>query len=222
MKRNLRNDLLLPDLIPPSDNSISQTSLILLFLLLFNFIWLPSANAQDQETDITLKRPQWCVTAFGGAYFKDRLRDLLRFQATFPDNTAIAGIALGKEVWHYEDWIGFELEGQAVKHFGTMNHWEFNSLLILRWHPFLWDEYIQTSVAVGDGISYATKVPVIEKDKGSGHAMNYLMYELTFGIPNLPKWALAIRYHHRSSIFGLIHNYKGSSNFLCGGIKYYF
>ena len=193
--------------------------LLAAFLLI---ICIPQAQAEDSKTTEDSNNHQWFVTVYGGAHWQDRLRDIFLFRATFPDDMHIAAIALGKELWKYEDWIGLEAEGQVAKHFGDMDHWEFNALLILRWHPFPWDKYIDTSFAVGDGISYATETPVIEKNPEAGRTMNYLMYELTFGLPELPEWAFVIRVHHRSSIFGLIDRDYGASNFLCAGIKYYF
>ncbi len=185
-------------------------------------IFIPYAQAEDNKTAENQDTHRWFLTVYGGAHFQDRLLDIFRFQATFPDDTYIAAIALGRELWQYEDWIGLEAEGQVAKHFGTMDHWEFNALLILRWHPFPWDKYIDTSFAVGDGISYATEIPVVEKDPDAGRTMNYLLYELTFGLSELPDWAFVIRVHHRSSIFGLIDSDYGASNFLCAGIKYFF
>lgn len=191
-------------------------------LLFFLLVLTPPTQADENKPIKDSKHHPWFLTVYGGVHFQDRLLDIFRFQATFPDDMYLAAVALGKELWRYEDWIGLEAEGQVVKHFGKMDHWEFNALLILRWHPFPWDDYINTSFAVGDGISYATKIPVIEKDPDAGRTMNYLLYELTFGLPEFPEWALAIRVHHRSSIFGLIDSDYGSSNFLCAGIKYSF
>jgi len=193
-----------------------------LFMFFLLLTCVPKTLADEGKTIENPKRSEWFLTVYGGAHWQDRLRDLFLFQATFPDDMQIAAIALGKELWKYKDWIGLEAEGQIAKHFGDMDHWEFNALLILRWHPFPWDKYIDTSFAVGDGISYATEIPVIEKKPEAGRTMNYLMYELTFGLPELPEWAFVIRVHHRSSIFGLIDSDYGASNFLCGGIKYYF
>ena len=52
--------------------------------------------------------------------------------------------------------------------------WEFNGLIIARWRLFPWDKYLDTSFAIGDGISYATEVPEIEekKDTDSGRWLN--------------------------------------------------
>jgi hypothetical protein len=179
-------------------------------------------QADESKTNENSKKHPWFLTVYGGAHWQDRLRDIFLFRATFPDNMYIGAIALGKELWTYEDWIGLEAEGQVAKHFGDMDHWEFNALLILRWHPFPWDKYLDTSFAIGDGISYATEIPVIEKDPEAGRIMNYLLYELTFSLPELPEWAFVIRVHHRSSIFGVIDKDYGASNFLCAGVKYYF
>jgi len=199
-------------------------SLFLKYLLVSFFLLtcIPYSHSGENKTIDNPKKHPWALTLYGGAHWQDRLRDIFLFRATFPDEMYITAIALGKELWKYEDWIGLEAEGQIAKHFGNMDHWEFNALLILRWHPFPWDKYIDTSFAVGDGISYATEIPLIEKDPEAGRTMNYLLYELTFGLPDVPEWAFVIRVHHRSSIFGVIDNDYGASNFLCAGIKYYF
>ena len=51
-------------------------------------------------------------------------------------------------------------------------------------------------------------------------ALNYLLLELAFGLPQHPRWDLVVRLHHRSSVFGLVG--EGGSNFVCGGIKFGF
>jgi len=183
---------------------------------------VPYAQAEESNTDVEADEHPWFLTVYSGAHWRDQLRDIFFFRAKFKEDSYLATVALGKELWRYKDWIGFEAEGQVTKHFGTMDHWEFNALIILRWHPFPWDKYIDTSLAVGDGISYATERPVLEKDPEAGHTMNYLLYELAFGIPDYPDWALVVRVHHRSSIYGLIDKDYGASNFLCAGIRYYF
>ncbi len=222
MEQNFCTASILHHLIRSSNKFILSSFLKCLFVVFMLLFCVPQTHADGNKTLDQPEKPQWFLTVYGGAHWRDRLLDIYRFQATFPDDTYIAAIALGKEVWHYEDWIGIEVEGQAAKHFGTMDHWEFNALLILRWHPFIWDKYIETSLAIGDGFSYATEIPAVEKDPGSSRAMNYLLNELTFGLPENPEWAFVIRVHHRSSIYGLLSSNYGASNFLTGGIKYYF
>lgn len=167
---------------------------------------------------------KWSLTLYGGASAQDNIGDVYSFQATFPDDSYIAVVALTRELWRYRDWIGLEAEGQVGKHFGTMDHWEINGLLALRWHRFPWDKYLETSFAVGNGLSVATEVPDVEEegDDDSQELLNYLLFELALGLPQYPQWAFVIRLHHRSGVFGLFNGVRGGANFVCGGIKYRF
>ena len=95
-------------------------------------------------------------------------------------------------------------------------------VFIGRWHYFPWNKYVDTSFAVGDGLSYYTDVSEVEKedDEDAQRVLNYLMFELALGLPEYPRWDLVFRIHHRSSVFGLVG--AGGSNFVCGGIKFAF
>ncbi len=133
----------------------------------------------------------------------------------------------GKEVARLGRFVGWELEGQIVKHFGFQDHEEFNGVLVGRWLLFPWDKYIDTSLAVGEGLSYATERPRIEGGDRSSrkeyHFLNYLMVELSFFLPKFPHWGLVIRVHHRSDVYGLVaDSVLGGSSFVGGGIKYVF
>ena len=111
-----------------------------------------------------------------------------------------------RELWHYKKYLSFELEGQVAKHFNKDTQWEFVGVLIGRWHYFPWNKYVDTSFAVGDGMSYYTEVSEVEKedDEDAQRALNYLLFEVALGLPEYPKWDLVFRIHHRSSVFGLV------------------
>jgi len=81
---------------------------------------------------------------------------------------------------------------------------------------------LDTSIAVCDGFSHNTETSKveIEDDEDAGKWLNYLMFELTLGLPKYPRWNFVYRIHHRSSIRGRIGN--GASNFVAFGIKYSF
>jgi hypothetical protein len=81
---------------------------------------------------------------------------------------------------------------------------------------------VDTSFAVGDGLSYYTEVSKVEKedDQDAQKSLNYLLFELALGLPRYQQWDLVVRIHHRSSIFGLYG--AGGSNYVCGGIKFSF
>jgi hypothetical protein len=79
------------------------------------------------------------------------------------------------------------VEGQAVKHSGDQDHWEFNGLAPIRWLTFPWHKYIDTSLASGAGLSYTTQTPKVELrrrgDDQSAKLLTYLMIELAFTLP---------------------------------------
>ena len=183
---------------------------------------LGTLSQAENEVDGT-ERYKWFVTAYGGAHAQDDFNDVVTLQPKFEDNAYIGVLALARELWHYKKYLSFELEGQVGKHFNKDTHWEFVGVLIGRWNYFPWDKYVDTSFAVGDGISYYTEVSEVEEDDTNDdaqRALNYLLLEFTFGLPEYPKWDLVLRLHHRSSVFGLAG--EGGSNFVCGGIKFAF
>jgi hypothetical protein len=126
----------------------------------------------------------------------------------------------------FHDLIGYELEGQVAQHWGKQDHEEFNFAFTLRWLPFLWDKYLDTSFAFGNGLSIATAEPELEIREGDEHRTNpilyYILVELAFALPQQPQWNLFVRIHHRSSVFGLIENITTGSNFVGLGLRYKF
>jgi hypothetical protein len=181
------------------------------------------AIAEEHKPLSEAERYKWYLTAYGGAHAQDDINDVVTFQPSFEDNAYIGVVALAREFWHYKKYLSFELEGQVAKHFNKDTHWEFVVALIGRWNYFPWDKHVDTSFAVGDGISYYTEVSEVEEDDTNDdaqRALNYLLFEFTFGLPEFPKWDLVLRLHHRSSVFGLVG--EGGSNFVCGGIKFAF
>lgn len=202
---------------------ISLRALSLPAALMLLLYLLPSvAFADSEETEKLAQRYKWFLTVYGGAHAQPDLEHVLTLQMHFEDDTYIAVAALAREFWHYENWISFEVEGQVGKYFGQEHQGQFNGLIIARWHRFPWDQYVDTSFAVGDGLSYNTKVSKVEEedDDDAGHWLNYLLFELTMGLPQYPHWDAVYRIHHRSGIHGFIGD--GGSNFVTFGVKYSF
>jgi hypothetical protein len=195
------------------------------FLMFFFVLWqglVPGVRAENSADEIETPRYKWFLTVYGGAHAQDDINDVFTFQATFHDNAYVAVAALAREFWHYDKYIGFEIEGQVGKHFNKDDQWEFAGLIVGRWHAFPWDNYVDTSFAVGDGVSYYSEISEVEKedDEDAQRALNYLMFELALGLPQYPRWNLVFRVHHRSSVFGLVG--AAGSNFVCGGLKFSF
>ncbi len=119
-----------------------------------------------------------------------------------------------------------QLAGNVAVRSGSNEHtiYEFNPYLAFRWANLPWNHYINTSLAIGEGISYATSVPSLEKkaNEDTKRLLNYLMLEATFASPRYPRLQLVARVHHRSGAFGLYHAGNTGSNVLGLGIRYLF
>jgi len=192
----------------------------------------PGAPAtEDPPADHTrpVLRPQWAVTTFGGWLTDDNIAPALQFRATLFGNK-IFGVAVSRRqarLWKDSEW---GIEAQVVKHFGgsgelAQDHWEFNGLSTGSWNRFPWDGTIDTSFALGGGLSYATAVPAFEAYwKGSSkQLMAYLLFEAVGTLPDHPHWGFVWRVHHRSAAYGLFNkDMKGASNAFTLGLKYMF
>lgn len=195
----------------------------------------------------------WFVTMYGGRFADNELIDIafVMDSPTWKDSY-LAAFGIGRELVTFGKYFRFELEGQIVKHFGErvylhlrpwrdvvirsvgkQDHFEFNGVLIFRWLLFPWDKYLDTSFAIGDGLSYATQPPPLEGYRDwdreangvvwfeSENLLNYVLLELAFSLPQIPQWSVFTRIHHRSGTFGLLGTDEGS-NFICWGLRYDF
>ena len=192
-------------------------------LLIFHLLISPNVSADSSQSEKNKSNYLWTLSAYAGPHADDTLTDIATMNATYSDGNYVAVVALAREVYQYKQWVSIEIEGQIGKHFGTdVDYWEFVGLAIGRWHPFPWDRYIDTSFAFGSGISYNTEISPIEllEEEDSKRAIIYLSYELTFGLPQYPRWELMLRIHHRSGAWDLIND--ASTNYVCGGIKFSF
>jgi hypothetical protein len=165
----------------------------------------------------------WSMALYGGVLLDGELNNASIAHQGFEDSY-LAALALTKKIATWKDIIGWELEGQGVKHFDGQTNWEFNGLIAVRWLPFPWDKYLNTSFAIGGGLSYATETPKVEKENHDPAAkfLKYLMLELDFSLPDSQHWSLLTRIHHRSGAFGLFHGVTGASNALAFGVRYTF
>ncbi len=195
------------------------------FIVLFLALCLPShAAAADQESSHQWAGPdreRW-VFGYAGRLSRDRMvRILTRLEASFEDSEYYAagfGWHLGTS-WEHLRW---EVEVQAGKHEGDQDHWEFVGVLVARWTKFPWDDYLDTSFAIGEGQSYATSSPVSEQRKGTQRLLNYLLVEVSATVPGTQNWDVFTRLHHRSAVFGLYGGASGGSNVVGVGTRYRF
>ena len=102
--------------------------------------------------------------------------------------------------------------------------YEFNPYIGWRWANFPWNHYVNTSFSIGEGISYGTSVPSLEKrsNENTKRLLNYLMLEATFAAPQYPRAQMVVRIHHRSGAFGLYGAGNTGSNDIGLGLRYLF
>ncbi len=106
--------------------------------------------------------------------------------------------------------------------------YEIDPFLMFRWNKFPWNHYLLTSFGIGEGISYATRIPFEEArdaelaGDNTKHLINFLVLEATVGLPQKPEWQLVTRIHHRSGAFGTYGAGNSGSNALSLGLRYSF
>jgi hypothetical protein len=119
-----------------------------------------------------------------------------------------------------------QVAGNATIRQGDNQHtiYEADPYLLFRWANMPWDHYINTSFGLGEGVSYDSSVPAIEKRQNNNtkRLLNYLMFEATFALPRYPTLQVVARIHHRSGAYGLYHAGNTGSNDVGLGIRYLF
>ena len=194
-------------------------TVIQLFMILIS----SNVSADSSETEKTRPDYKWFVSVYWGVHTNEDLHEMAVLEADYSGGNYLSVVALAREIYRYKQWVSVELEGQAGKHFGQDNdHWEFVGAVLGRWHPFPWDTYIDTSFALGAGLSYYSEISETESqtENHPERLLGYLAFELTFGLPQYPRWDLMFRVHHRSGAKEIIG--EGVSNYLCVGLKFAF
>lgn len=103
--------------------------------------------------------------------------------------------------------------------------YEIDPYFSFRWANMPWNNYVVTSFAIGEGLSYTSEVPAVEKKDNNTNTkrlLNYLMLEATFALPSNPRLQLVARVHHRSGAFGLYRAGNTGSNVVGLAVRYLF
>ena len=188
--------------------------------------WPCRATAAGAEPASPVARPldKWALTVYGGIGSDSGIDRVFTFQAHLED-AYMLDVGCSREVARWGDQVALEVEGQVAQHFKKQDHCEGNLLLSVRWMEFPWNDCVRTGVAVGEGISYASSVPTIERERSPGKTsrlLNYMMSELELAPPKQSRWSIVMRIHHRSGVGGLFNGVTMGSNILGVGMKYRF
>lgn len=180
----------------------------------------PSAGAEEAVMEpIAASERKASLFLYVGQYSSNRFNQIVRFNADFESSwVAVAGVS--RELMTLGPHLVIEGEGQLGQHWGQQSHQEINGLVAFRWTRFPWNETVPTSVAYASGLSFAFQRPNIEqrRDQEAERLLKYLMVELEAGLPHRPDLSLFFRIHHRSGVFGILSDARGS-NFVGFGIR---
>jgi hypothetical protein len=189
------------------------------------FLCSTSAVSDDNISESNVVR-DWGVLVYGGLLSEENWKNALNPTDGKTLDSQMVGVAVSY-TWSraWRDRLSFEVEGSIVKHFGLQEHVEVNLLpLGVRWHWFPWTDYVDTTLGLGGGLSYAAQPPDAERVV-SGAAEQFLFHwyaEITVGPPRSGFEAVA-RLHHRSGGFGSLGTQGDvGSDFVTAGIRYRF
>ncbi len=187
--------------------SIGQVAHFALAAILWVGLGITTSSAAEQR--------DWIVTAFGGQLTNNVWEEAINPSETKFIDSYVVGLGVARD-FAQRGRFDFGWEIQAVGHFGDQDHFEFNTPVYARFNtPESWR--ILKSLTFGLGLSYATKVPSTEIERGrdSTRTLVYWMGEMEFHLPpeNLD---LVFRLHHRSDGYGLFPHDTGSNAFVLG------
>ena len=193
-------------------------------VLILTFLMSVSLGAVEEPSNLS-------VTMYRGQFTRTTLGNIMLQGDTDykPSYTFTGAVSTPASV----DFFGLptEWEGQVVKHSGAQKHLEFNAVLMARLGNSLDFSGIPVSFAIGEGLSLATRNPDLENPRSfygidgeseySQNLLNYLVFEVEFGLPmDAYEPRAFIRLHHRSGIYGTFCPRTCGSNYIAYGIKF--
>lgn len=134
---------------------------------------------------------------------------------------SLLALSLNHSFWSDQRLLSLEAEAGFARHFETHAVYESTGAIVLRWLNPPWSKSVGGSVAFGNGLSYASRVPESEITRLplNSKLLYYLLFDLSVSLPRQESWELLFRVHHRSGIFGLFGGVSGGSDFLCLGLR---
>lgn len=190
----------------------------------------PSAHAQlgpDDPRAIQDRRDRALAIWFGRAAEDGILRDI----ATQPWNASwgdtFGGVTYSGRVGRF--WRHFTLDGEVGAGYrqGTDTPEAWGAFYI-RFDGFPWRDRLLTSFGLSTGLHWINRLPEAETgtaaqpEPNRSKWLHYFSPELAFALPSAPQHEVAIRYAHRSGIFGSFNGVWEGSNVLMAGYRYRF
>lgn len=185
---------------------------------------LSHLSPADRARALADARP-WSGTLFVGSSVADgKLRDLIvaPWSGSWGDDTLVGGAVQYRltRFWHF---FTIDLEAGGAYRFGDTEGGEFWAVAYLRYDGFPWSNYVYTTFGLSFGPDFVTRLPQVERgtaiytEPNQSAWLNFFSPELTFALPDYPQYEVALRYMHRSGIFGTYNGvYEGANSFVVG------
>ncbi len=173
----------------------------------------------DILSDLTTGEWYWRVAA--GRTTKVDFNSMVQFKELFdPEerNTGLASVFLGKKI--ADEFMGLPLETYITAGYARRlekdAQSDFNEYVLgfkAYFSGFPWSDVVKTRVGIAEGISYAEKIPIVERENIEGknpsasHFLNYLDWSWdvsigdVIGNAKLKECYFGWSIHHRSGIF---------------------
>lgn len=192
--------------------SVKKSCLNFILILTFSI-----AHAQADEF------PKQSLALYGGLGSQIPMVDIVRFRRMKLEPQWILSTAYSRALWSDSQTLALELEGSFTKYMENPSNFSIASAFLLRWLNTPWSSVIPGSVALGNGLSFASEIPDIESRHLSKNSrlLYHLIFEFTWTLQDqeVTRWEALFRVHHRSGIFGIFEGVVGGSDFLCLGLR---
>jgi hypothetical protein len=186
------------------------------------WVSLGSALAAEKATGKLEQQKATSTTSvffYIGQFSATRFNRIIRFDTDF-QSSWVGVLGMNRELVGLGRHARLEGEVNFAQHWGMQHHQEANLALIARWTRFPWDGIFDTSLAFGSGLSFASQPPPLEKtpEQPADRFLLYMVTDIEGTRPSWRNWSVFARIHHRSGIFGLLSDARGS-NFVGLGVR---
>lgn len=143
------------------------------------------------------------LTFFTGASTTDEIA----FPIPDFEEAAQLGISYNRAIKRFQR-TRIEFDTSIYKHFLHQSNWEISTAILLRYYILK----NKLSFAVGEGLSYASDIPRLERLRhvNENRLLNLVLIELAYDLDK--SHTVALRWHHRSGVWGLFNDVAGGSN----------
>ena len=183
-------------------------------------------SVADRARELADARP-WAGMIFAGSSVADgKLRDIAvaPWTGSWGDDTLLGGAA-GYRLARFWRFFMLDAELGGAYRFGDSEGGEFWAAAYVRYDGFPWTNYVYTTFGLSMGPNYVTRLPQVERgtdaqpETNTSKFLNFFSPEITFALPSRPDREIAIRYMHRSGIFGTFNGVWEGANSLIVGFR---